>query len=97
MSETPSPETTRPKPAGKHTRLWEVLSWLGTGLVAAPFQDTDPGPGEPTEGTSLLAGAVESWTSHGSGGPPRPRAVLVPGALVSYLSEQGERVYGWQP
>ncbi|MFE9245936.1 hypothetical protein [Nocardiopsis sp. NPDC006938] len=66
-------------------------------LTAADFRVTDPGFGEPTAGTGVLTGQVERWESslRLSDGP-RPRALAVPGAVVSYLSREGGHVYGWQ-
>jgi hypothetical protein len=68
-------------------------------LLAAPFQGTDPGPDEATGGATLLAGVVEHWEEPERGFEewPVPEAVLVPGAVVSYTTQVGERVYGWQP
>ncbi|GAA1074219.1 hypothetical protein GCM10009642_06590 [Nocardiopsis metallicus] len=68
-------------------------------LLAAPFKDTDSGPGQATGGASLLAGVAEHWEEpeRGFEEEPRPTAVLVPGAVVSYTTHVGERVYGWQP
>ncbi|GAA1464371.1 hypothetical protein NE857_12480 [Nocardiopsis exhalans] len=77
----------------------EAADGRALSLTVAPFQDVDPGPGETTEGVGVLQGAIETWEEPGrwDGDRPEPRAVLVPGAVVSYASHRGERVYGWQP
>lgn len=66
-------------------------------LVAARFQDTDPGPSGATRGANILAGTVQSWDRYGSSGNRWPQAVVVPGAVVSHVGNQSESVYGWQP
>lgn len=77
----------------------EATDGRALSLVAAPFQDADSGLGEATPGAGVLAGAVETWAEPGRWDEdrPEPRAVLVPGALVSFATDRGERVYGWQP
>ncbi|WP_431869242.1 hypothetical protein [Nocardiopsis eucommiae] len=66
-------------------------------LTTAPFRSSDPGPGEPTTGVASLVGGKERWKYQLKWEASWPRAEVVPGAVVSYLSEEGSAVYGWLP
>ena len=66
-------------------------------LVTAPFRDVDPGLGGTTPGVDLLVGGEERWEHRLRTSWGWPRALVVPGAVVSYLSEEGSAVYGWLP
>lgn len=74
-----------------------VLNRGDLSLTTAPFQGSAPGPGEPTTGVASLVGGKERWRYQLKWETSWPQAEVVPGAVVSYLREEGAGVYGWQP